>query len=494
MPGSRAQPAPIAKDELLGGLPPEWSEDPLPAIRTALGESGRTFGVLDDDPTGPQTVHGALVVTGWSEEELAEALSERRQFFYILTNTRSLPERAAADRAAEAARNLARAGRRVGRDVVVGIRGDSTLRGHHPAETWAVRDILEAEQGEVFDGELLAPFFLEGGRVTVGSVHYVLEGDRFVPAAQTEFARDSAFGYGSSYLPDWAEEKTGGRVKAEEVASIAIDDLRRGGPARAAELLGQVRGRRTVVVNAASYRDLEVFVLGLLRAEAAGKRFLYRTAASFVRVRAGLAERPLLSFGELFPDSARSPVGSGGGTVAQAGGLIVVGSHVRRSTEQLDAALRALPDLFPVELRVQCVLDDAARESEIASVVASIDRSLASGQNAVLFTSRDSVRGRDHDTSLRLSQRISEALVETVRRLRGSPRYLIAKGGITASDLATEALGIRRAEVPGQVAPGVPCWLLGPDSRYPGIPFIIFPGNVGVADTLADVIRLLRGS
>src|SRR5262249_45681608 len=146
MAGSREQPGPIASDELLGQLPADWPEDPLPAIRAALRDSGRTFCVLDDHPTGTQTAHDALAGTNCSEPDLGEALAGGRQFFYILTNSRSLPERQAAHRASEAARNLARAARAGGQDFVVGIRGDSTLRGHHPVETWAVRDTLEAEQ------------------------------------------------------------------------------------------------------------------------------------------------------------------------------------------------------------------------------------------------------------------------------------------------------------------------------------------------------------
>jgi uncharacterized protein YgbK (DUF1537 family) len=483
MPGSRARPAPIARDELLAGLPPEWPDDLLPAIRTALAESGQTLGVLDDDPTGTQTVHDVEVVTAWSEADLAEALARRRPCLYLLTNTRALPEQEAAVRAAEAARSLARAARNLGRDVVVDIRSDSTLRGHHPAETWAVRQMLEAEQGRAFDGELLIPFFPEGGRVTLDNVHYVLEAERFVPAGQTEFARDSAFSYRSSNLCDWVEEKTHGRVTAADVTSVSIDDLRLGGPDRVTELLLGLTANRTVVVNAASYRDVEVFVLGLLRAEAAGKRFLYRTAAGFVRVRIGQAGRPLLTFEELYR-----------GAPSDAGGLIVVGSHVRRSTEQLAAARAALPDLVPVELHVGQVLDEAGHESEIANAAGAVDRSLRAGQDTVLFTSRQPVRAGGHEADLRLSQRVSAALVETIRRLEAAPRYLIAKGGITSSDLATEALGIRHADVPGQVAPGVPCWRPGPGSRYPGVPYVIFPGNVGTPQTLTEVIRLLRGT
>lgn len=483
MPGSHARPAPIARDALLGPLPPEWPHELLPEIRAALARSGRTFGVLDDDPTGTQTVHGALVLTGWSEEELAAALAEQRDYFYILTNTRALPEAEAAARAAEAARNLARAGRRVGRGVVAGLRGDSTLRGHHPAETWAVRDAMEAEEGRPFDGELIVPFFPEGGRVTVGNVHYVLEGDHFVPAGQTEFARDTAFGYRSSDLCEWCEEKTSGAVRAEDVVAVGIEELRHGGPDGVFELLRGLSGRRAVVVNAATYRDLEVFVLGLLWAEEAGKRFFYRTAAGFVRVRAGLAGRPLLTWAELYPH----------GAPAARGGLVVVGSHVRRSTEQLAAARAAWPELVAVELEVRRVLEDRERQAEIQRLVGALEAALRSGGDAVLYTTREVVTAGDAEANLRLSQRVSSALVETVRRLQVAPRFLIAKGGITASDLATDALGVRRAEVPGQVAPGVPCWLLGPDSHFPGIPYVIFPGNVGTADTLAQVIGLLRG-
>jgi uncharacterized protein YgbK (DUF1537 family) len=483
MPGFPAQPEPIAKEALLGSLPPEWPDDLLPAIRAALEAGGQTFGVFDDDPTGPQTVHGALVVTEWSEAALAEALAERRHFFYILTNSRALPEEAAVARVAEAAHNLARAGRQVGRSVVAGVRGDSTLRGHHPAETWAVRDAMEAEQGISFDGELLVPFFLEGGRVTVGDVHYVLEGERFIPAGQTEFARDAVFGFQASNLAAWAEEKSGGRVRAGDVRSVSIDDLRRGGPDRVAEILSGVTDRRTVVVNAASYRDLEVFVLGLLRTEAAGKRFLYRTAASFVRLRGGLAGRPLLTAAELYPAGAAS----------QAGGLLVVGSFVRRSTEQLEAALARLQELRPIELRVARILDDTERQAEIDAALAEVEGALTAGQSVALYTSRQLVTAGERSANLLLSQRVSAALVEIVGRLSVAPRFLIAKGGITASDLATAALGVRRAIVPGQVAPGVPCWLLGPDSRFPGVPYVIFPGNVGSSDSLAEVIELLGG-
>ncbi|EPS72122.1 hypothetical protein M569_02637, partial [Genlisea aurea] len=62
-------------------------------------------------------------------------------------------------------------------------------------------------------------------------------------------------------------------------------------------------------------------------------------------------------------------------------------------------------------------------------------------------------------------------------------------GGITSSDLVTKALEAKRAKVVGQAFAGVPLWQLGPESRYPGLPFIVFPGNVGDSKAVAEVVR-----
>ena len=184
----------------LDELPPPWMEDLLPRIREEVARSGRRLVLLDDDPTGTQTVHDVLVLTDWSEDELAAGLREDRPALYVLTNSRSLPEVQAVELARVAGRNLARAARSLGMEVALGYRGDSTLRGHYPAELWALRDAFAGETGRPFDGEVIAPFFEEGGRFTIGDVHLVQQGDRLVPAGETEFARDAAFGYRSSNL------------------------------------------------------------------------------------------------------------------------------------------------------------------------------------------------------------------------------------------------------------------------------------------------------
>jgi uncharacterized protein YgbK (DUF1537 family) len=466
----------------LTDLPPAWPDDLLPTIRREIAQSGRRLVVLDDDPTGTQTSHDVLVVTEWSEDELVKALRESHPAIFVLTNSRSLHEPEAVALAAEAGRNLARAARKVGVEVVIGYRGDSTLRGHYPAESWALRDAFAAESGHAFDGEILAPFFEEGGRFTIGDTHYVQQGEELTPAGETEFARDAAFGYRSSFLPAWVQEKSQGRVAAGVVGSVSIDDVRKGGPDRVAEILRGVSGGQVIVANAASYRDMEAFVLGMLRAEAAGKRFLYRVSASFVRVRAGLEARPLLTINDLYPGGAPSTAG-----------ITFVGSHVQRSTEQLEQAVN-LADLQVHELRVARLLEPATRDAEVHDAVTWLEAHYPMGRDTLLYTSRGVVTGASAEESLRVSQIVSAAMVEVAHRLTIPPRYVIAKGGITSNDLALKAFGVHEATVPGQVAPGVPCWVLGDESSFPGVPYVIFPGNVGTPKTLADVITMLRGA
>jgi uncharacterized protein YgbK (DUF1537 family) len=464
----------IKKEDLLCSLPPEWPRDLRPTIREQVRASGTKVVVLDDDPTGTQTVHDVPVLTEWSEEILDAELETDGPAFYVLTNSRSLPLSEAQSMNFEIARRLRKSAEKSGRPFVVVSRSDSTLRGHFPGEV----DALAEGLSQTFDAWILAPFFLEGGRCTIHDTHYVDEEGWLTPAAETEFAGDKAFGYTSSNLREWVSEKTKGRIATEDVHSISIEDLRESGPNQIAEHLMDIQGGGVCVVNAASYRDLEVFVLGLLKAEAQGRRFLYRTAASFVQVRAGLSPRPLLSPGEL------RLTGSGGG-------LILVGSHVPKSTQQL-LALLSLPESTGIQMDVEKILDNSQKEAEGERVLNRTRELLEGGQNTVVYTSRKLISGRDEE-NLSIGKRVSAALTEVVKNLSVPPRYLIAKGGITASDVATEGLNVKRALVLGQILPGVPVWRLGPESRFPGIPYIVFPGNVGGARALVDAVKKMIG-
>lgn len=443
-------------------------------VRTAVLASGRKLVALDDDPTGVQTVAGVAVLACWEVDDLAEELQCEAPLFFVLTNSRSLPEPDAAALNLEIVSNLVAASRATGVSFAIASRSDSTLRGHFPAET----DAIAAALGGV-DGILLCPAFFEGGRVTIDDVHYLRDGDRLVPVNETEFARDATFGYRHANLRAWVEEKTGGRIPAAAVRSLRLEDIRAGGPERIASILSSAAAGQVFIVNATSYADLYVVVLGLLRAEAAGKRFVYRTGASFVRARAGIPARTLLRRADLLvPDAPPVP------------GLVIAGSHVQRSTEQL-ARLLELPRTRGIEVSVRSVLaGGATRDAAIRQAQSLAEASLRQGNTAVIFTSRQVERASDQ---LGMSRAISAALVAIAQGISINPGFMIGKGGITSSDIGTQALGVRRATVLGQIRPGVPVWRLGPETRFPGLPYVVFPGNVGSAETLAEIVAELRG-
>ena len=458
---------------LIDSLPPPAAGDDFSEVRRLIGASRTKAVVLDDDPTGTQTVHGVDVLADWSVGALSAALSAPGPCFFILTNTRSLPEAEAASLVERITANLCAASRAAGVGFVVISRSDSTLRGHFAAELGA----LEKGLGGPVDGKIVIPAFFEGGRYTVGNIHYVADGSALVPAAETEFARDKAFGYTQSDLTRWIEEKTGGAAPAGSVASIGIEALRVPGGAESARqtLLGLPKGAY-LVVNAADYADLEVFTRGLLEAEALGKRYLFRTAASFVRVRAGLEARPLIAAWDI----------AGGGT---GGGLVVVGSYVGKTTAQLESLL-GVPGVAGIELEVGRLAGAVAADAEVRRVAGAAHAAMAAGNHAVVFTSRALTSAVGAAGDLRTGRVVSEALVAVVRAIPARPRFLIAKGGITSCDIAVQGLGMRKARVLGQASPGVPVWEMGPESRFPGMRLVVWPGNVGGPDALRDLVRM----
>ncbi len=474
----------ISKAELLARLPPEPDEAALlPEIRRRVDAGGRKLAVIDDDPTGVQTVHDVALHLRWHIPTLAAALRDPARLFFLLTNSRSMTGAEAARINRQTARMLAEAADETGVPFVVASRSDSTLRGHYPAEVLALQDGLDRS----VDGHLLAPAFFEGGRFTIADTHYVAtptaSSDTLVAASDTPFARDRVFGYATAWLPGWVEEKSGGAVKAAQVASLGLELIRAGGPQAVADALMKIGGGAPVVVNAAGYGDLAVVVLGLLQAEAAGKTFLYRTGASFVRLGGAVEAQPLLASAAILGDASGRA----------RGGLVVVGSYVPGSTAQLEQLL-ALPGAQGVELSApRC----AASEEEAAALGRDcgqrLERIIGAGGVGVLYTSRGLVTGSDDEANLEIGRRVSNALVSAMQAVATCPRFIAAKGGITSHVVAQQGLGADSARAIGQILPGVPVWRLesGARLRFPGVPYIVFPGNVGGPDSLAVAVSQL---
>lgn len=467
----------VKKSELFGRYPlPDRA-----AVRCALRGELECFQdkvvVLDDDPTGIQTVHDLYVYTGWDMATIREAMAAPESMFFILTNSRAFDEATTTRVHEEIAENLLAACR----PFLLVSRGDSTLRGHYPLETEVLRGTIQRDGGSAFDGEIICPFFPEGGRFTAGNIHYVADGERLVPAGETEFAADKTFGYKSSDLTCWVEEKTRGRYPAKAVTAVSLEELRAVDYAAIERKLAAVSGFGKVVVNALDYTDLEVFVTALLRVMRTGKRFLVRSAAALVKVLGGVSDKPLLTNAELRdPDNGN-------------GGLIIAGSHVKKTTAQLEVLCKR-ENVELIELNQHLVTDVDAFEAETRRVIQLAAERIAAGKTVVVQTRRErfDLGSGNPEDELRCAAAISEQLTSVVTRLPVRPSFLIAKGGITSSDVGTKGLGVRRAKILGQILPGVPVWRTGPESRFPGLAYVIFPGNVGDASALLDAVEKFR--
>ncbi|MGP4050966.1 four-carbon acid sugar kinase family protein [Streptomyces sp. 2A115] len=472
----------LPEPEVLAGLPPV-REIPAAEVAARIRSAPRLV-VLDDDPTGTQTVKDIPVLTTWTVDDLRWALRQNSTAFFILTNTRSLAPDDAATRNREIVRALHEASQAEGVPYAIASRGDSTLRGHFPLETDVLAEELTAQGAPTPDGVVLVPAYIEAGRLTVDSTHWMRTADGLLPVGESEFARDATFGYRSSRLPDWIEEKTQGRTPADKVLRITLTDLRVEGPSHVAALLSTLRDGAPAVVDAVRDDDLRVLALALAEAEENGAHLLYRVGPSFVRARSGQSAHPPLTPAELRPLRGDAPHG-----------LIVVGSHVSLTTRQLNRLRDRHHDLTEYELDVAQLLDDTRRDAHIHELASAAAAALETS-DAVIRTTRTLVTGTDPGTSLAISRSVSAALVEAVRLVNAArrPAFVIAKGGITSSDTATHGLEIRRAWARGTLLPGIVSLWQPVDGPAAGIPYVVFAGNVGGDDALADALALLRSA
>lgn len=464
-------------DDVLADAPAPIS---IPAADVVASRSDDlVFVVLDDDPTGTQSIAGLPVLTRWEDDDLDWALAQGAPAVYVLTNTRSLGEDDAAARNREVVAVAVAAAARAGRRVSFVSRSDSTLRGHFPLET----DVLSAAAAEHAGAAphlvMLVPAFPDAGRITVDAVHYWVVDGEATPVGETAFADDATFGYRSSDLRDWVEEKTAGRIRRDDVAALTLSIIRAGTDAVTAFLRALPAGT-VVAVDAVDEHDMRQVALALHALDKEGVTTLLRIGPPYLRAHIGQEIADPVTADRIE-------------TVHDRGGLVVVGSHVPLTTAQLAALQADRPETVTIELDVRSLIDDR-RDAHLAERADAVARAIASG-TVIVHTSRELVTGRDGAESLEIARRVSSGLVELVARVLelAPPRFVIAKGGITSSDVASEALRIRRATVVGPMLPGiVSLWQpqVGPAL---GIPYVVFAGNVGDTDSLALVVRTLAG-
>lgn len=470
------------------------------AVAASSAEAPRVLVVLDDDPTGTQSVSDLAVLTRWDVADFSWAFAYIREnqtkpAVYVLTNTRSLDPAEAAARNEEIVCNaLAAATGNLRLGFV--SRSDSTLRGHYPLEPDVIAATVAAETGETTDGVVIVPAFPDAGRVTIGGVHYMRgtgeDAGKLTPVAETEFAKDASFGFANSEMAKYVQEKSQGRFQASDVIVLDLNIIRAGASAQdpaisakaIADALESATNSTPIVADIVTENDLRALALGLEEAERRGKKLLYRVGPPFVRGRIGQEIRAALTSEEAYA----------GNTPSTAGGLIVVGSHVGVTTRQLSALTAAHSSAHIIEIDVEKLLAPQA-DDYIATVVSDVVDALHQG-DVIVHTSRLLIKTDDAAASLKIARTVSAAVVNVVNRTLKTfaPRFVIAKGGITSSDVAAHGLEIRHAIVRGPMLPGIVSLWEPVDGPAKGIPYIVFAGNVGDDQSLAQVTRKLSAT
>ncbi len=431
--------------------------------------------VLDDDPTGSQTVHSCLLLTQWDVATLKLGLTDTVPIFFILTNTRALTPDRAIVVTREVCRNLKIAIAETGiTDFLVVSRSDSTLRGHYPIET----DVIAAELGG-FDAHFLMPAFFEGGRITRDSIHYLIVNGVETPVHKTEFARDSVFAFSHSYLPDYVAEKTQGQIPADRVVQFLLAEVRSG----SLERLLQLERNRCCVVDGEQQSDFDKFATDVLTAVSQGKKFLFRSGASILTSLAHLGPQPI-------PATEMSKYVRNGQP-----GAIIVGSHVKKTTEQLNHLLQA-PGIVGVEIDVSQLVDDNSdiRAALLAATSDRINTIHAAGDTPAIYTSREELTFNSVQSRLQFGEAVSALLMDIIRALPVDLGFLISKGGITSNDTLSKGLALPTARSIGQILPGCSA-IVTPSThpQFPNLPVVLFPGNVGDADALVTAYLRLVG-
>lgn len=429
-----------------------------------MGQGGsRPLIVLDDDPTGAQAVVGVPVLLRWDEATLEEALADAPPAVHLVTNSRAFPP----DRAYEVVLDAARTALRVDPAAPLLLRGDSTLRAHFLEEYRALRDASFPGQDAVV---LLVPALPAAGRVTIGGVHHLVRGGRRIPLHETEYARDPSFAYRDARLLDWAEERSAGFFRAAEGVEVGLDELRRQGSSRLAEVLIQrVRqgGAGVVVPDAETVEDLEIIAEAYRIADAeCARSIVVRSAPTLVGVLGGNAA----------PGSTALPA-------AGAGVVVICGSHVPLTTRQVQALTWRFPGTL-VEVDLDAMTGPDA-DREVVRIGEEASGRLSATRLAVVATPRE-VPGDGWD--LERGEMLAWNLGRVLQHVAPRPGVVLAKGGITSAVTVQAGLGARRADVVGPVADGIALWDVHANDgqRYP---YIVFPGNVGDDATLRELVE-----
>ena len=437
--------------------------------------------VIDDDPTGSQSVHDCLLLLNWKYETLLKGLMSDSSLLFILANTRSLSEKEVKKRLQEICNNLHKVSieNNIQNNLLFVSRGDSTLRGHNFLEPHLINKYLGP-----FDATFHIPAFLEGNRITINGKHFV----NGIPAHKTNFAKDNIFGYETNDLKKLLYKKSRSKIQLKNIKNLDCIELYSSHELK--KILENLKNNTHVIVDIDKFSQLEKFS-ELIRELITNKKFLFRTAASFLKAISNCENNKKSKFyysqlrirnklNQFLP------------------GLIIIGSYTDISTKQLKKLIE-MNSFKAIELdvenfyKIHVSKDKETKIFKLKKIILEIIRTaIKNSYIPVIFTSRKEKILENSFDQLNFYNSLSFFIAEIVGDIKYEIGYLISKGGITSNTILNSSFNIDYVYLEGQICNGISLVKAKLINNNNYLPVITFPGNLGNDFSLREVWQAIE--
>ena len=442
--------------------------------------------IIDDDPTGSQTVNDCNLILRWDYETLLKGLKDSSNLLFILANTRSLSKEDVKIRLKEICsvlREIINNSSFAEEDFVLISRGDSTLRGHNFVEPDIINELLGP-----FDATFYIPAFIEGNRTTVNGNHFVDN----IPINETIFSKDKIFGFNTSNIKELICEQSNYQLDFNNIENIFIKDfeaLETNQPSKLFMQIEKLKNNKKVIVDIMDYSQLDKFS-SIIRSLLKKKKFLFRSAASFISSLSNVkrTQKDHIYFSQLRRKNNSDKAMKG---------LIVVGSYVELTTRQLNKVLE-ISLCKPIEINVFKLYeffkigDNLNLNSLKKLILNSIRQNLSRESIPVLYTSRKIISPIDKNDLIQFQLFLSVFIAEIVSAIKNEIGYLISKGGITTNTIISKGLEADSVYLEGQILPGISLVTFDLLEQKGKLPIVTFPGNIGNNMSLVTALEILE--
>ena len=341
---------------------------------------------------------------------------------------------------------------------------DSTLRGNISVEILAM---LEATG---YDAAIVAPAFVQEGRITIGG-YQLLKG---IPIERTDAARDPKAPIYESYIPDIVKRGLSDNAK-ELVASIEMKTIAKGAGPIALKLNELISsGKKLIVMDSVSTVDFEQIVLAMQKST-----YNILPAGS-----AGLAH----ALGAVWLTEIKPPVQK---QVPFLPKLILSGSATSLTALQVKKLEMDtdIENTYFVSLR----LDDVLKEPDSALVdriVANLVKDNIVAVHVCDLTeelSNEEAQSKLIDEGITkedLATRITDYLAKLASSIKQKSQFILITIGGETSYRCSKAINCEYLQVVDSILPSIPLCM---DSNAQLI--VTKSGNLGTSSTLIDIVK-----